>query len=320
MEPGFHLLYARRLAWRHRFLLALGLALLGFLHPPLALASPLPLLLPAQLWERRALKEITRISLAYPTALAYGDERLWAEAKRVRIPLPPFPTGLLLVYLFALLLVLVLAAWRSPSSPESPWRLSDGERPVAREQAPSPSEDGETGQEEPSPGKAVRDPAEAPTSEEGQPSAAGPSPSREDPGSRERGTPYPQAQEGQAPTGGQTPSPGQAGGSPGQAEGPGSAQATSPSQEGLEETGSRGPGTSGPDPQVASPAPSPPLEPEGKGEGLLPPGEAGTTSLPSPWGQGQPPEAVRRGVEVYLERTPLPPEARELLRRYFSGP
>ena len=31
----------------------------------------------------------------------------------------------------------------------------------------------------------------------------------------------------------------------------------------------------------------------------------------SPW-----PEGV--GAEVYLERTPLPPEVRELLRRYFG--
>ncbi|MEJ5338001.1 MAG: hypothetical protein WHT26_12010, partial [Thermus sp.] len=59
--------------------------------------------------------------------------------------------------------------------------------------------------------------------------------------------------------------------------------------------------------------------PKGPGAGLLSPGEGpGEAPLPSPWPEGRPPEKVQRGVEVYLERTPLPPEARELLRRYFG--
>ena len=91
MGPGFHRLYAARLAWRYRLLLALALALLGVFHPLLALLSPLGLLLPAWLWEGRALKEISRVSLAYATALAYGEERLWAEAGKVPARLPPFP-------------------------------------------------------------------------------------------------------------------------------------------------------------------------------------------------------------------------------------
>jgi hypothetical protein len=94
VEPGFHLRYAGRLAWRYRLLFALGLAFLGLLHPGFALASPLALLLPARLFARRALREISRVSLAYATALAYGEERLWAEARRVRLELPPFPWGL----------------------------------------------------------------------------------------------------------------------------------------------------------------------------------------------------------------------------------
>ncbi|WP_126203019.1 hypothetical protein [Thermus scotoductus] len=62
-------------------------------------------------------------------------------------------------------------------------------------------------------------------------------------------------------------------------------------------------------------------EPTGPGQELLGPGREGKgQDLPSPWREGSPPEEVRRGVEVYLERTPLSPEARELLRRYFSGP
>ncbi|MEJ5337949.1 MAG: hypothetical protein WHT26_11750, partial [Thermus sp.] len=108
VEPGFHLRYAHRLAWRYRLLLALLLALSGLLFPPLALLSPLALLLPARLWAVEALRAIARVSLAYPTALRYGEERLWREAKRVTVPLPPFPYGLLLLYLLALL----LALWR----------------------------------------------------------------------------------------------------------------------------------------------------------------------------------------------------------------
>ena len=40
MGPGFHRLYADRLAWRYRLLLALALALLGVFHPLFALLSP----------------------------------------------------------------------------------------------------------------------------------------------------------------------------------------------------------------------------------------------------------------------------------------
>ena len=65
--------------------------------------------------------------------------------------------------------------------------------------------------------------------------------------------------------------------------------------------------------------PSPPTQAQGPEVGLLGEGEEGEeAALPSPWPAGRPPEAVRRGVEVYLEKTPLPPEARELLRRYFA--
>lgn len=319
MGPTFHRQYAQRLAWRCRLFLALGLALLSLLHPPLALISPLALLLPARLWERRALKEISRTSLAYATALAYGEERLWQEARRVPMKLPPFPSGLLLAYLLALLVALALAAWRSSASPGSPWTLPGSERPLGPERAPSPS-GGAEGQEKP--GEPPQGPAEAPPPRPGEaPSAGQPAPqgTQENPGP---GTPSPNASGNPSPGGGIYPSPpGRAEGSPGQAEGLRPGRETSPSQEGPGETAPKGPGTSGPGPQVAGPTLSPPPEAKGRGEGLLQPGaEVGVAPLPSPWGQGQPPEAVRRGVEVYLEHTPLSPEARELLRRYFSAP
>ncbi|WP_182482713.1 hypothetical protein [Calidithermus roseus] len=43
-------------------------------------------------------------------------------------------------------------------------------------------------------------------------------------------------------------------------------------------------------------------------------------NLPNPWRGGQPPQSVRRQVERYLESEPLPPEVRNLLRRYFELP
>lgn len=45
-----------------------------------------------------------------------------------------------------------------------------------------------------------------------------------------------------------------------------------------------------------------------------------TRNLPDPWRGGQPPQHVQRQVERYLESEPLPPEVRDLLRRYFKLP
>jgi hypothetical protein len=42
--------------------------------------------------------------------------------------------------------------------------------------------------------------------------------------------------------------------------------------------------------------------------------------LPSPWASGQPPQNVQRQAEKYLESEPLPPEVRNLVRRYFELP
>ncbi len=317
MEPGFHLRYAGRLAWRYRLLLALGLALLGLLHPGFALASPLALLLPARLFARRALKEISRVSLAYATALAYGEERLWAEARRVRLELPPFPWGLLLAYLLVLLFLLALAAWRPGGGEGGAWSLPGAERPLRPPGEPAPGgtappqvQGGETGQG----AEATRTGGEATEGQQGGLEGGGVE-------GQERGL------EGAAPAGpGQEE--GQGGKGPGEGQGrgfegaaPADSGAKGPGPQGEEPGGGAGPGLGGPAPELGEAPQVLPPALEGPGQGLLEPGgEGGEGALPSPWPGGRPPERVRRGAEVYLERTPLPPEARELIRRYFGGP
>lgn len=318
MEPGFHLLYARRLAWRHQLLLAISLALLGFLHPFFALASPLPFLLPARLWEGRALREIARASLAYPTALAYGEERLWQEARKVEIPPPPFPLGLFALYL--VLLALALGSWAGPPSRDTRpfWSLPGAERPATPQGSPDRGKPAEAPGS--SPGKTTQTPDSpgstqgtetgqgqpAPTPQEGQ--APGPSP--------QEPSPTPPKASSQAPGEGGTPAP--ADGQGGSRTSPGLSQQEPKKPQGA---GTPTPGASGPSPKVEAPASLPLPKPQGPGQELLWPGEEGKgEGLPSPWRAGVPPEEVRRGVEVYLERTPLSPEAKELLRRYFSGP
>ncbi|WP_018110794.1 hypothetical protein [Thermus igniterrae] len=312
MGPGFHRLYAQRLAWRYRLLLALGLALLGFLYPPLALLSPLGLLLPARLFEGQALRAIARASLAYPTALAYGEERLWREAERVRVALPPFPLGLLLAYLLALLLLLAVLAWAPPGSPWAPWGLPQAERPLTTqgaegEDAKAPGEGERVPAQGSSEGEATPAPGEAPGTQATPKASEGPG---KEAAETQEGTP--REAPGPSPrANGQEAAPGREGASPS----PGGAQGDG---EGPE---AKAPGSSGPAPEVGGKTPAPLPTPSRPGQGLLEPGQEGEApGLPSPWAQGRPPEGVRRGVEVYLERTPLPPEARELLRRYFSGP
>jgi len=290
VEPGFHLRYAGRLAWRYRLLFALGLALLGLLHPGFALASPLALLLPARLFARRALREISRVSLAYATALAYGEERLWTEARRVRLELPPFPWGLLLAYLLVLLFLLALAAWRPGGGEGGAWSLPGAERP------PRPPG-------EPAPGSTA--PPQVQGGEPGQGAEA-----------TRTGGEATEAQQGGLESGGVE---GQERGLEGAA--PADSGAKGPGPQGEEPGGGAGPGLGGPAPELGEAPQVLPPALEGPGQGLLEPGgEGGEGALPSPWPGGRPPERVRRGAEVYLERTPLPPEARELIRRYFGGP
>ena len=324
MEPGFHLRYAGRLAWRYRLLFALGLALLGLLHPGFALASPLALLLPARLFARRALVEINRVSLAYATALAYGEERLWAEARRVRLEFPPFPWGLLLAYLLVLLFLLALAAWRPGGGEGGAWSLPGVERPLRPPGEPAP---GDTAPPQVQ-GEGV---AEAPRGQGEEATQTGGEAMEGQPGGREGGEVEGQARglEGAAPAGpGQEEGRGGEGLREGQGRGledpapPGpGARGEGPEPQGAEpERGSR-PGPGGPFPELGTAPKDLPPAPEGQGQGLLAPGgEGGEGALPSPWPGGAPPERVRRGAEVYLERVPLPPEARELLRRYFGGP
>ncbi|WP_117237857.1 hypothetical protein [Thermus sediminis] len=350
MGPGFHLRYAGRLAWRYRLLLALGFALLGLLHPGFALASPLALLLPSRLFAGRALKEISRVSLAYPTALAFGEERLWAEARRVRLEPPPFPWGLLLAYALVLLLLLVLAAWRTGGGGD-PWSLPGLERPLeprggeeARplEGAPEGGE-GQAGPQDGTPvgrgGDAVpQDPREGqPVQGEGGASAGdrpgageptrqgalggqGEGPEGPAPGARgdEGGPPAPGA--GAPPRG--EPGEGARGGEGAGGPDPLAAEAGEASSPGgQDQGGGLRPGGEGPAPALGEAGEVPPIPLEGSGQGLLTPGgEGGEEALPSPWAGGRPPERVQRGAEVYLERTPLSPEARELLRRYFGVP
>ncbi|MFN3369044.1 MAG: hypothetical protein ACK4ZX_06535 [Thermus sp.] len=313
MEPGFHLLYARRLAWRHRLLLAIPLALLGFLHPFFALASLLPLLLLARLWEGRALREIARASLAYPTALAYGEERLWQEARQLEIPLPPFPLGLLALYL--LLMALALGSWTGPPPRETRpfWSFPGAERPATPQGSPNGGEPGEAPGS--SPGETAQTPASPGGAQKAEPGQSHPSPTPQEgkalkPSPQEPPPPSPQA-------------PGQGTQAPRDGEGEPRAAKGVPGQEPGEPKGAGAPtpGTSGPSPTLEAPAALPLPEPTGPEEELLKPGREGKgQGLPSPWREGSPPEEVRRGVEVYLERTPLSPEAKELLRRYFSGP
>jgi hypothetical protein len=279
--PSFHRAYASRLAWRYRLLLALALALLGLSHPLFALLSPLGLLLPTRLWEGRALWEISRVSLAYPTALAYGEERLWAEARKAPLRLPPFPLGLLFLYLLALVLALLLAAWRAEGAGGG-WALPRLERPAT--------------------------PQGASGREEGASQARGEETGRD--GASERGSSPGQGggsfrREGEAPA-----SQGGTSGEVGPSQGEGASGASPGPRGGV------GSGTG----DVQQGPPVLPPTPQGEEAGLLPPGEGEGEGLPSPWPAGRPPERVRRGVEVYLEKTPLAPEARELLRRYFAAP
>ncbi|RIH93850.1 hypothetical protein [Meiothermus granaticius] len=73
----------------------------------------------------------------------------------------------------------------------------------------------------------------------------------------------------------------------------------------------------------ANPTPIPPAPAGASRAGEAPlgraPGQNGTPQqLPSPWPAGSPPQKVQRQAQNYLENEPLPPEVRDLLRRYFE--
>lgn len=94
-------------------------------------------------------------------------------------------------------------------------------------------------------------------------------------------------------------------------------------RDGSQAQGEQGqPGGPGPNGQALSQPPSTPNRPL-SGEAPLrrsdnPGGQV--RNLPNPWRGGQPPQSVQRQVERYLESEPLPPEVRDLLRRYFELP
>ncbi len=292
MYPGFHRAYAERLAWRARALLALVVLLLGVWHPLGPFVSLFAFLLPARPFEERALREIARRhGLAYQTALEYQDPPLWAAARRVEARLPPFPWGLLGLYLGLLLLAFALRSHPTPSfSP--PWVPTVFEAPAGKEGRklplkpppneklegrPGPSEVQNQGTEEPlgkaTPEKKRFSEDETRAKKAGEQGAAKRSPGPSPQGVQE--APGPRSDE-------------KAGQRPGQG--------------------------------AAPPLLPPPLQaPEGPQAPLPlgPGGEAGTPALPTPWPKG-PPQRVLRSAEVYLEKAEPPPEVRELIRRYFA--
>ena len=283
MYPGFHRAYAERLAWRARLLLALLLLPLWLFHPLGLFLSLLSLLLPSQPFEGRALSEIARRhGLAYQTALEYQEDPLWEAAKKVEARLPPFPWGLLGLYLTAFLFLLLLHMPNPRLAPSLP------------QMAPEKGQEAPSEKPTPSPEKAAGAPRSGHLEEaKGQGKPADKAPSKTGP-APDQSPKTPEKPKDLAPTQPlERPGQGRAPGPPGQTPGRGAAPGLPPPQLTPKE-GPRAPLPLGP----------------GEGEKASPP-------PPSPWPQG-PPREIRRSVEVYLEKTEPPPEVRELIRRYFN--
>lgn len=279
MYPGFHRAYAGRLAWRARLLLALLLLPLWLFHPLGLFLSLLSLLLPSQPFERKALSEIARRhGLAYQTALEYQEAPLWEAAKRVEARLPPFPWGLLGLYLtaFLFLLLLHMPTPRAPS-PFPQMALEKGQE--APSEKPTPSPEKAAG----APRSEHLEEAKGQGQGQGRPADEAPSKTGPAPDQSPKTPTQPMEQPGQE----------KAPGPPGQTPGRGAAPGLHPPQLTPKE-GPRAPLPLGP----------------GEGEKASPP-------PPSPWPHG-PPREIQRSVEVYLDKTEPPPEVRELIRRYFA--
>uniref|UniRef100_A0A7C3DMG2 Uncharacterized protein n=1 Tax=Meiothermus ruber TaxID=277 RepID=A0A7C3DMG2_MEIRU len=123
------------------------------------------------------------------------------------------------------------------------------------------------------------------------------------------------SQPGQA----QPPQPGQA--QPGQQPGQGQPSRDNPGQ--GQARGGEGGSPQGQTPQARPPQNLPLRTERPAGEAPLSRGEnrqGRPAPLPSPWASGQPPQNVQRQAEKYLESEPLPPEVRDVLRRYFELP
>ncbi|RDI94967.1 hypothetical protein DV704_08870 [Meiothermus sp. QL-1] len=240
---------------------------------------------------------------------------------------------------------------QAPPTPSQPAAPSEVEQGPSLEDAPQPGTPEQTFPAEPSSEPAQSAPSGSTPSGSEPGAGGGQSPSS--PGEGQAGPPSsaPGEQPPSAPPGaGRAPTtdPEASGGQPlsspgeGQTSPPALAPNGQPSpQPGANRTPPSGspspePGTGGTRP---SPSPTPGQGPGGEGgyqeqtarEGLPTPtstaplrrgesSEGRPMPLPSPWQAGRPPENVQRQVERYLESEPLPPEVREVLRRYFELP
>lgn len=235
-------------------------------------------------------------------------------------------------------------AARSGSTGESP---QGREQPVSsqNDQGSIPAQNTPTGQPQPDqtgqpqtgqPGQnpPTSQPGQAQPSQPGQaqPSQTGRSPSEQTPqgqsapGSQGREL-NPSAQPSQQPEPARLPQPGSA--QPGQAQSGSQSGQTQASRDNQGQSAQGQPGTreeggAGVQGRPARPLQAPPGSaqrpageaPFGRGEGR----QGRPMPLPSPWQAGPPPENVQRQAEKYLESEPLPPEVREVVRRYFELP
>lgn len=188
---------------------------------------------------------------------------------------------------------------QNPQNPPSPGQSPTATQPGQTGQAqPSPNPPGQPSDARPDqPGPPGQGPQQQPgpeqTAQPGQPSKANP------PGSGQNGQPSPASPEQPRE------------GTPQQPQGPGSQQqgqstpSSPPSERGS------GPARQ-PLPQITNPRPN--------GEAPIRRGPSQGQPLPNPWPSAQPPQNVQRQAENYLENEPLPPEVREVLRRYFELP
>lgn len=199
----------------------------------------------------------------------------------------------------------------NPQGREQPSSSPTGQNPAQSGQTPP----NQTGQPQTSPPGQAQ-PAQPGQTQPGQaqPSQAGRPPSEPTQPSRS-GQAQP-SQSGQAP-----PSqPGQA--QPGQQ--PGQDQPSRDNQgQSVQGRSGVGGGAQGQNPQARPPQSLPANTQRPAGEAPLGRGEnrqGRPVALPSPWASGQPPQNVQRQAEQYLESEPLPPEVRNLVRRYFELP
>ncbi|GIW31632.1 MAG: hypothetical protein KatS3mg071_1806 [Meiothermus sp.] len=178
------------------------------------------------------------------------------------------------------------------AQPPQPGQAQPPQPGQAQPSQPGQAQPSQPGQAQPTqPGQTQPSQAGRPQSEPNQPSQPG-QPSQSQPGQAQPSQPG-QAQPGQGQPSRDNPGQGQARGGEG-----GSPQARPPQNLPL---------------RTERPAGEAPLS---RGENR----QGRPAPLPSPWASGQPPQNVQRQAEKYLESEPLPPEVRNLVRRYFELP